>query len=101
MSALRQVPELPHIISFTAVQAVTAAGAPLHHAQIAAEAAAGAAPATHADSNDVLAAMLGTAQRKKDLKSALGHEANQFEFLSPHMRLALAADVAIGMLCPE
>lgn len=101
MRALRQLPELQQIISFTAVQAVTAAGAPLRHAQMVAEAAPGAAPASHADSHHVLAAMLGTEQRKKDLKSALGSEADLFESLSPHMRLALAADVAIGMLCPE
>jgi hypothetical protein len=48
MSALLQVPELQQIISYTAVQAVTAAGAPRHHVQMAIEAAAGAAPAIYA-----------------------------------------------------
>lgn len=101
MGALKQLPELQQLISLTAVQAVTAAGAPGCHAQIVAEAASKLCPASHASSSDVLQCMLKTAQLQKHKTAALGPEAQLFETLSPHMRLCLAADVAAGMLCPE
>lgn len=98
MCALSQLPELQQIISFTAVQAITAAGAPLDHIHAAAVATWLVDPPSHASSSDVLSAMQNShmQQQMADVEASM----SLLHHLAPHMRLALAADVAAGMLCP-
>jgi hypothetical protein len=105
MARLKQLLELQQLISCTAIEAVTAAGAPPHHAQLVASAASRvAAPARYAGSAGVLQEMKqpsGGSQELQQYKElVLGDEAQLLDTLSPHMRLTLAADVAAGMLCP-
>lgn len=93
---LRQLPELQQIISCTAVEVVQTAGAPGWHRHAAEQAAAHLPPPSHASTAEVLPAMRQTTALIDYQKLSLElHEA-----LSPHMRLALAAEGAAGMLCP-
>jgi len=97
---LRQLPELQQIISFTAVNAVAFAGAPGWHLKGMAEAAEQLPPPSHVSSPEVVAAMRACPAMKFYMECITKEEADLFEALSPHMRLALAAEVAMGMLCP-
>jgi hypothetical protein len=100
-SELRKLPELQQLISFTAVAAIQAAGNLGHHECMAAEAAAELFPAGFLGSDQVAWQMQQTATYQKFADSAGGKEAQLLEALTPQLRLALAAEVAIGMLCPE
>ncbi len=99
-SVLRQLPELQQLVSFTAVAAIKSAGQ-TRHEHIAAQAAEELFPASYEDSNDVLDLMQHCAAFKDFENVAAGDQTVLLEALTPQLRLALAAEVAIGMLCPE
>lgn len=104
--ALREVPELLQLIAFTAVDVVWAAGGASLQPAI-----AGDCIDTHTRHGNV------AISRLQDLLVALTHSSNYqglihacnrsqinsslLQRMSPHLRLALAAEVAAGMLCPK
>jgi hypothetical protein len=65
------------------------------------EASAELFPASQVHSGEVVEQMLQTAAYQKFSDAAGGEKAQLLEALTPQLRLALAADVAVGMLCPE
>ena len=101
---LKQLPELQQIISFTAVEVVKEAAGGSTQAAVVGELLrlhqhhlGGAAPTSMAD-------LMRAAQHSQSYKGLVAtcnsDLAGLQHRLSPHMRLALTAEVAAGMLCP-